>query len=164
MQLVPLFPKMRHGPTLSLEHLAREALNRRPILLTLIMGGEIYLPGYEKAWQLGRELELPIAAHVLGNFGIPKVFDQLAQARQMGPDNLFIHMTGMSDAAWKVVADNGVAVSIAVPIEMTMRHGMPPILKAMELGVRPSLSTDVECTMTADFFEAAGVKRDLFRT
>jgi cytosine/adenosine deaminase-related metal-dependent hydrolase len=33
-----------------------------------------------------------------------------------------------------------------------MRHGMPPILKAMELGIEPSLSTDVECTMTADFF------------
>ena len=33
-----------------------------------------------------------------------------------------------------------------------MRHGMPPILKAMELGIEPSLSSDVECTMTADFF------------
>jgi cytosine/adenosine deaminase-related metal-dependent hydrolase len=50
------------------------------------------------------------------------------------------------------VADAGVAVSIAVPIEMTMRHGQPPILKAMELGIEPSLSSDVECTMTADFF------------
>ena len=121
-------------------------------LLTLVMGGEIYLPGYEKPWKLGRELDLPVAAHVLGGFGIPKAFEALAQAKQIGPDNLFIHMTGMSDAAWKVVADAGAAVSIATPIEMTMRHGMPPILKTMELGIQPSLSTDVECTMTADFF------------
>jgi cytosine/adenosine deaminase-related metal-dependent hydrolase len=35
---------------------------------------------------------------------------------------------------------------------MTMRHGTPPIIKAMEMGVEPSLSSDVECTMTADFF------------
>ncbi len=121
-------------------------------LMTLVMGGEIYLPGYEKSWKLGRELDLPIAAHVVGGFGIPKAFDALAQAKQIGPDNLFIHMTGMPDSAWKVVADNGAAVSIATPIEMTMRHGMPPILKTMELGIQPSLSTDVECTMTADFF------------
>ena len=33
-----------------------------------------------------------------------------------------------------------------------MRHGMPPILKMQSLGLEPSLSTDVECTLTADFF------------
>ncbi len=121
-------------------------------LLTMIMGGEIYLPGYEKAWQIGRELEIPIAAHILGNFGIPRAFEERLRAKQLGRDNLFIHMTAMPDWAWKAVAESGAGVSIAVPIEMTMRHGMPPILKAMELGVEPSLSTDVECTMTADFF------------
>jgi cytosine/adenosine deaminase-related metal-dependent hydrolase len=35
---------------------------------------------------------------------------------------------------------------------MNMRHGTPPILKAMALGIEFSLSTDVECTLTADFF------------
>ena len=44
------------------------------------------------------------------------------------------------------------AVSLAVPIEMNMRHGTPPIQKALDLGFQPSLSTDVECTLTADFF------------
>ena len=62
------------------------------------------------------------------------------------------HMTGMSDAGWQSVHDAGVAISLAVPIEMTMRHGMPPILKTIAMGMQPSLSTDVECTMTADFF------------
>ena len=121
-------------------------------LLTMIMGGEIYLPGYQTPWQIGRELGIPVAAHILGNFGIPKAFDERVQAKQIGSDNLFVHMTAMPDSAWEAVADNGAGVSIAVPIEMSMRHGMPPILKAMELGIEPSLSTDVECTMTADFF------------
>ncbi|MFL5094655.1 MAG: amidohydrolase family protein, partial [Xanthobacteraceae bacterium] len=40
----------------------------------------------------------------------------------------------------------------AFPIEMNMRHGEPPILKMQSLGMEPSLSTDVEVTMTADFF------------
>jgi 5-methylthioadenosine/S-adenosylhomocysteine deaminase len=35
---------------------------------------------------------------------------------------------------------------------MNMRHGMPPILKMQSLGMEPSLSVDVECTLTADFF------------
>jgi cytosine/adenosine deaminase-related metal-dependent hydrolase len=121
-------------------------------LLTMIMGGEVYLPGYEKPWQIGRELGIPIAAHVLGNFGIPKAIDERIAAKALGPDLHFIHMTAMSDAHWKAVADAGVSVSIAVPIEMTMRHGMPPILKAMQMGIEPSLSSDVECTMTADMF------------
>ena len=121
-------------------------------LLTMIMGGELYLPGYDKPWQIGRELEIPVAAHVLGNFGIPKAFEERVATKQIGPDNLFVHMTGMSDSAWKAVADHGAGVSVAAPIEMTMRHGMPPILKAMAFNIEPSLSTDVECTMTADFF------------
>jgi cytosine/adenosine deaminase-related metal-dependent hydrolase len=33
-----------------------------------------------------------------------------------------------------------------------MRHGMPPILKTLSLGIQPSLSSDVEVTLTADFF------------
>jgi cytosine/adenosine deaminase-related metal-dependent hydrolase len=61
-------------------------------------------------------------------------------------------MTGMSDPAWNKVKDVGAHVSIAFPIEMNMRHGMPPIPKMQSLGIEPSLSTDVEVTMTADFF------------
>jgi cytosine/adenosine deaminase-related metal-dependent hydrolase len=61
-------------------------------------------------------------------------------------------MTGMSDMGWQAVKDKGAQVSIAFPIEMNMRHGMPPILKAQSLGMEPSLSVDVECTLTADFF------------
>ncbi|MCH8529576.1 MAG: amidohydrolase family protein [Saccharospirillum sp.] len=121
-------------------------------LMSMVMGGEIYLPGYEEAWKIGRELNLPIALHVVGTFGMQPTFDQLAETGEFGPDNIFIHMTGMSDMAWQKAADAGAHLSLSVPIEMTMRHGMPPIQKALDLGMQPSLSTDVECTMTADFF------------
>ena len=70
----------------------------------------------------------------------------------MGEDNIFIHMTGMSDLGWDVAAEVGAHVSLAVPIEMQMRHGTPPTQKALDRGMKPSLSTDVECTMTADMF------------
>jgi len=128
-------------------------------LVTMIMGGEVYLPGYEKAWKIGRQLGLQVAAHILSPFSIRPTLDLLAQGKGgdsgtlgLGPDNLFIHMTGMSDLGWQGVKDHGVQVSVAFPIEMNMRHGIPPILKMQSLGLEPSLSSDVEVTMTADFF------------
>ena len=121
-------------------------------LLSMVVGGEIYLPMHEAAWQVGRELGVQIALHVVGTFGMRPTFDQLAQAGKFGPDNIFIHMTGMSELGWKHAADAGAHVSLSVPIEMQMRHGTPPVQTALDLGLQPSLSTDVECTMTADMF------------
>jgi len=129
-------------------------------LVHMIMGGEVYLgdPTTDLSWTIGRQLDLQIAAHILSPFGIRPIFDKLAAGTGgnghigIGPDNLFIHMTGMSDPAWQRVKDAGAQVSLAVPIEMNMRHGMPPILKMQSLGMEPSLSVDVECTLTADFF------------
>jgi cytosine/adenosine deaminase-related metal-dependent hydrolase len=58
----------------------------------------------------------------------------------------------MSDLAWDKVKQVGAQVSIAFPIEMNMRHGIPPIHKMQRLGIEPSLSSDVETNMTACFF------------
>jgi 5-methylthioadenosine/S-adenosylhomocysteine deaminase len=128
-------------------------------LVHMIMGGEVYLgaPTYTQSWTIGRQLGLQIAAHILSPFGITPTLDRLTNGTfpggiQVGSDNLFIHMTGQSAAAWKRVHDVGAQVSIAFPIEMNMRHGMPPVLKMQSLGMEPSLSVDVECTLTADFF------------
>jgi 5-methylthioadenosine/S-adenosylhomocysteine deaminase len=129
-------------------------------LVHMIMGGEVYLGNAttDKSWTIGRSLGLQIAAHILSPFGIRPILDSLAAGTGgnghigIGPDNLFIHMTGMSDMGWQAVKDKGAQVSIAFPIEMNMRHGMPPILKMQNLSMEPSLSVDVECTMTADFF------------
>src|SRR5215510_7986650 len=130
-------------------------------LVHMIMGGEVYLgePTYTQSWTIGRQLGLQIAAHILSPFGIRPIMDDLAAGTGgvnnnigIGPDNLFIHMTGMSDFAWQKVKEKGSQVSIAFPIEMNMRHGVPPIHKMQSLGLEPSLSTDVEVTMTADFF------------
>lgn len=147
-------------------------------LVSMIMGGEVYLGAqiYQQSWTIGRALGLQIAAHILSPFGIRPILDQLAQGQggvgangqppgklKLGPDNLFIHMTGMSDQGWQAVHDAGAQVSIAFPIEMNMRHGMPPILKLQSLGMQPSLSVDVECTMTADFFTQMRVCMNLQR-
>jgi cytosine/adenosine deaminase-related metal-dependent hydrolase len=140
-------------------------------LVSMIMGGEVYLGNAttQQSWTIGRQLGLQIAAHILSPFGIRPIMDDLVLGHGgnghigIGPDNLFIHMTGMADTAWQKVKDVGAQVSIAFPIEMNMRHGMPPILKMQSLGMEPSLSVDVECTMTADFFTQMRVAMNLQR-
>jgi len=142
--------------------LAKKWFSSSDQLVHMIMGGEVYLgpPVYTQSWQIGRQLGLQVAAHILSPFGIRPILDLLAQGKGgtpganigIGPDNLFVHMTGMSDLGWQAVKDKGAQVSLAVPIEMNMRHGMPPILKMQSLGMEPSLSVDVEVTLTADFF------------
>ena len=123
-------------------------------LVTMVFGGEIYLPGAAegKTWQIGRELGIPIAMHIVGAFGMAPMLDALATAGKFGSGLIFIHMTGMTDVGWRAAAAAGSHISIAVPIEMQMRHGDPPLQTALSYGLQPSLSTDVECTMTADFF------------
>jgi cytosine/adenosine deaminase-related metal-dependent hydrolase len=135
-------------------------------LVSMIMGGEVYLSdaSTEQSWKIGRQLDLQIAAHILSPFGIRPTMDALCHGQGgsnhdigIGPDNLFIHMTGMSDFAWHKVREVGAQVSIAFPIEMNMRHGTPPIVRMQTLSTaqspfEPSLSVDVECTLTADFF------------
>jgi cytosine/adenosine deaminase-related metal-dependent hydrolase len=141
-------------------------------LVHMIMGGEVYLGDAttQQSWTIGRQLNLQIAAHILSPFGIRPIMDALAAGTGgsnhdigIGPDNLFIHMTGMSDAAWLKVKEKGAQVSIAFPIEMNMRHGAPPIIKMQSLGMEPSLSVDVECTMTADFFTQMRVAMNMQR-
>jgi len=79
-------------------------------LVSMVMGGEVYLGAetYTQAWTIGRQLGLQVAAHILSPFGIRPIMDLLAQGKGgvngdigLGLDNLFIHMTGMSDLAWQ---------------------------------------------------------------
>ena len=146
-------------------------------LVHMIMGGEVYLgdASTQQSWTIGRQLGLQIAAHILSPFGIRPIMDALAHGQGgnehnigIGADNLFIHMTGMSDFAWQRLHDVGAQVSIAFPIEMNMRHGMPPIIRMQSMSTpqhpfEPSLSTDVEVTMTADFFTQMRVAMNLQR-
>jgi cytosine/adenosine deaminase-related metal-dependent hydrolase len=126
-------------------------------LLTLAMGG-----GPDaKIWALAREVGAPIVNHIVGNSA---ALEQLGKAGLMRPDNEYIHCTRLTEAAWKFIADTGGKVSIATAIEMQMRHGMPPFQTALDHGIRPSLSVDVETNMAADMFTVMRSTFTLHRT
>jgi 5-methylthioadenosine/S-adenosylhomocysteine deaminase len=98
-------------------------------------------------WKLARSVGAPVVSHFISGD-----LQQVKDAGLMGPDNEYIHCTQLNETAWKMIADTGGKVSIAPAIEMQMRHGMPPFQTALNHGIRPSLSVDVECNMTADMF------------
>jgi cytosine/adenosine deaminase-related metal-dependent hydrolase len=105
-------------------------------------------------WALARELDLPITVHVgmgrlAGRFAMVK---QLSDMGLLGSDTTYVHCCYFSEEEWQLVADSGGTVSIAAQVETQMGHGWPPIMKAIEYGLRPSLSIDVVTTVPGDMF------------
>ncbi|MEU6261475.1 amidohydrolase family protein [Streptomyces sp. NPDC047043] len=108
----------------------------------------------KEQWLLARRLGLRNLSHVVGSVpGItPSDVMRLDDQGLMGDNNVYIHFTGADAAQLRRVKDTGGWLSISAPIEMTMGHGMPPLQAALDAGIRPSLSSDVETTMAADMF------------
>ncbi|MGW4751014.1 amidohydrolase family protein [Streptomyces chartreusis] len=105
-------------------------------------------------WALARELDIPITVHVAmgrlaGRFGMVK---QLNDLGLLGADTTYIHCCYLSEEEWRMVADSGGTVSIAPQVELQMGHGWPPVMTAVEYGLRPSLSIDVVTTVPGDMF------------
>ncbi|WP_155059530.1 amidohydrolase family protein [Streptomyces blattellae] len=105
-------------------------------------------------WALARDLDIPITVHVAmgrlaGRFGMVK---QLHDLGLLGPDTTYLHCCYLHEDEWQMVADSGGTVSIAPQVEVQMGHGWPPVMKAIEYGLRPSLSIDVVTTVPGDMF------------
>jgi cytosine/adenosine deaminase-related metal-dependent hydrolase len=105
-------------------------------------------------WDLARRLGIPITVHVAmgrvaGRFGM---VHKLSSLGLLGPDTTYIHCCYFDDEEWQLVADSGGMISIAPQVELQMGHGWPPVVKAVQYGLRPSLSIDVVTTVPGDMF------------
>ena len=111
-------------------------------LLTLAMGSSLD----PKIFAYAREVGVRTVSHGVNN-NTERTLMELGRAGLLRPGDEYIHCTHLSDAAWRLLKDTGAQISIAAPIEMAMGHGMPPIQDALDHGIRPSLSSDVDATM-----------------
>jgi 5-methylthioadenosine/S-adenosylhomocysteine deaminase len=105
-------------------------------------------------WRTARALGLPITVHVgmgrlAGRFGM---INQLHKMDLLGADTTYIHCCYFSDEEWQLVTESGGTISVAPQIEAQMGHGWPPVMKAIEHGLAPSLSIDVVTTAPGDMF------------
>lgn len=83
----------------------------------------------------------------------PEQGETIVRLRKIwGPDVTIIHCNDIGEAAWKVLADTGTQVSVAPFSEalIGIATGVPPIQNALDVGIRPSLSSDV--FQFSDFF------------
>ncbi len=167
-------PGAMNDTTKGIGRLAKTYFSSRDQLVTLGFAGAAG-PAFAGApytgWQLGRSFGALINNHTVANPG--GIVSAAAEARNGTDwsDVTFVHATRWQDnpvaqigggssgypkanqsRAWEIVRDRGAHVSIANLIEMQMRHGMPPIQQALNHGILPSLSPDVDTNMTTDPF------------
>lgn len=124
-------------------------------LVTLRMGLDI-----KRVWPTDRLLAYAREAGlamtfdgVLGPRASSELYD-LAQMGALGPDVTLIHCTDLSDDVWHAIVDQGINVTLATTSDqhIGIATGMPPIQRCLDLGLTPSLSTDVEVTLAGDVF------------
>ena len=160
------FPGAMNDTTKGIGRIAKTYFSSKDQLVTLgFAGGPV--AAFDGApytgWQLGRSFGASMHNHVVGNpMGIVNAAADARNGTDWS-DVTFIHATRWQDTpraqigagasgypngarskAWEVVRDRGAHVSIANLIEMQMRHGMPPFQEALNHGILPSLSPDVD--------------------
>lgn len=137
--------------------LRREAFASEDQLLTLALAAESpeYAPDevVKRCWTKAREAGARISVHA-GMFGVskPGQIERFGREGLLGPDLTLVHCGAFSPTEWRMLADTGTTVSISTQIELQMGHGSAPIQAALDVGITPSLSVDVETTVPGDFF------------
>jgi cytosine/adenosine deaminase-related metal-dependent hydrolase len=167
-------PGAMNDTTKGIGRIARTYFNSKDQLVTLGFnagGGPAFPDASYTGWQLGRSFGALINTHSVGNpMGIVNAAADARNGTDWS-DVTFVHCTrwqdtpvaqigsgpsrypnGSGSRAWDTCRDRGAHVSIANLIEMQMRHGMPPFQEALNHGILPSLSPDVDTNMTTDPF------------
>jgi cytosine/adenosine deaminase-related metal-dependent hydrolase len=124
-------------------------------LLTLYLAApfgapEQILPTFKAARDVGARITIHVG---VGERGRAALLEKLNAEKALEPDTTYIHCCTLNDTEWKLIRDTGGTVSIASYVETLMGHGDPPIQKAIDTGIRPSLSVDVETSVPNDFFQ-----------
>jgi hypothetical protein len=79
---------------------------------------------------------------------------EMGKAGLLGPDLTLIHCNAMSDEGWQRVADAGTKITLATTSEqqLGLGDGIPVIQAALDHGLEPCLSGDVEVCLAGDMF------------
>ncbi len=107
------------------------------------------LPPFKAARDVGARITIHVGVTPAGATGL---LEKLNAEKALGADTTYVHCCTLNDTEWKLIRDTGGTISIAGYVESLMGHGIPPIQKAIDLGIRPSLSVDVETSVPNDFF------------
>lgn len=78
----------------------------------------------------------------------------LGHDRLLGPDLTLVHCNDMPEEGWRLIAEAGTKVTLATTSEqqLGLGSGVPVIQEALDHGIRPCLSGDVEVCLAGDMF------------
>jgi 5-methylthioadenosine/S-adenosylhomocysteine deaminase len=128
-------------------------------LITLAMAARGPEMTDQATWQadlrLARELGLRSTIHMGAAGRGPKyhAIRTMHVRGALGPDLTFVHCNTSGDDEIRMMADAGVTASLGVQVEqMTAGYGDLPVDRLLEVGIKPSLSSDTETKGAGDMF------------
>ena len=101
-----------------------------------------------------RELDVPTVLHTGCSWGSPLTegIPELDHHGLLGPEQVHVHCNTLDDRDFRRLADHDCKVSSSPETEIQMGMGHPVIRRALEHGMRPSLSCDVMSSNSGDMF------------
>jgi cytosine/adenosine deaminase-related metal-dependent hydrolase len=99
-----------------------------------------------------RERDALIVTHTGCVWTLPSGVAELDAAGLLGPDQVHVHCNTLTDEEWRILARNGVKLSISPETELNMGMGRPAFAAAARHGIKPTLSCDVISLNTGDLF------------
>jgi cytosine/adenosine deaminase-related metal-dependent hydrolase len=79
---------------------------------------------------------------------------ELGRDGLLGPDLTLIHCNDMPEEGWRLIAEAGTKITLATTSEqqLGLGSGVPVVQAALDHGIRPCLSGDVEVCLAGDMF------------
>lgn len=104
--------------------------------------------------KLARELGLPLTSDGIAGVEAADRVLEIAREGLLDENVALIHCLDISNEAWRAIADAGVKVSIPTTSDATIGiwEAIPAVQQALDHGIRPSLSVDVEAVLSPDMF------------
>jgi 5-methylthioadenosine/S-adenosylhomocysteine deaminase len=106
-----------------------------------------------RMFDIAKEADVVISVHAgLNGMGKGGEILQLAREGRLGPRVNLIHCNTLNAEEWRAIADTGTTITVTPTSEMQMGQGVPPIQRALDVGVRISLGVDVETSAPGDLW------------
>jgi 5-methylthioadenosine/S-adenosylhomocysteine deaminase len=125
------------------------------VTMALAIRGTDFAPGTAEAdIRFARELGLLASFHVAcAKHGPrPQSIQSLAEQHLLGPDINLVHANFLTADEFRVIANNGVSVSVTPEVEMQMGLGLPPTGAILAARANLNIGTDVVTGVSTDLF------------
>jgi 5-methylthioadenosine/S-adenosylhomocysteine deaminase len=104
--------------------------------------------------QSARELEVPSVLHTGCSWGtvVTEGIPELDHHHLLCAEQVHVHCNTLDERDFRRLAENACKISSSPETEIQMGMGHPVIRRALELGMRPSLSCDIASSNSGDMF------------